>query len=526
MAGAAGQEVDLTGVMVNADLTASDYFIVAPVVIPIIFGAILMMLRFRRNWQAPIAVAGFAISLFAEFGLLQKVIAEGPQTMTMGRWLPPFGISFTVDLTGALFAFTGGVVALAGAIYSWRDVTPTGRRYGFYPFFMLMMAGVSGAFLTGDIFNLYVWFEVLLISSFGLIVLGSEKPQLDGTMKYAFLNLVATTMFLVATGYLYGITGTLNMADIRDKVGQLDHAAPLMTIAILYLLAFSMKAAAFPLNFWLPASYHTPKIVVSAIFAGLLTKVGVYALLRVMLMLFAVPRDLLAEPIAWLAALTMIGGALGALAQNDIRRVLGYVVITGIGTMLAGLAVATQTGVTGTLVYAVHSMLVMTALYMAAGVMSRLNGSFDMRQLGGLYAASPMLAAGFLVLAISVSGLPPTSGFWGKFILVKASLEMGAWWLAAAILFAGLLTTLAVFRIWIFAFWRGGPEGTRDGAEAWSIGEVEKDYLLHASLAIGFFVAASLFIGFAPELLISTAGEAAHGLLHPQDYVNSVFGGR
>ena len=158
--------------------------------------------------------------------------------------------------------------------------------------------------------------------------------------------------------------------------------------------------------------------------------------------------------------------------------------------------------------------------------MSRLNGSFDMRQLGGLYAASPMLAAGFLVLAISVSGLPPTSGFWGKFILVKASLEMGAWWLAAAILIAGFLTTLAVFRIWIFAFWRGGPEGTRDGAEAWSIGEAEPDYVLHSSLAIGFFVAASLFIGFAPELLISTAGEAAHGLLHSQDYVNSVFGGR
>ena len=139
MAGAAGQEVDLTGVMVSANLTVSDYFIVAPVVIPILFGAILMMLRSKRNWQAPIAIAGFAIALFAEFGLLQQVIAEGPRTMTMGRWLPPFGISFTVDLTGALFAFTGGVVALAGAIYSWRDVTPTGRRYGFYPFFMLMM---------------------------------------------------------------------------------------------------------------------------------------------------------------------------------------------------------------------------------------------------------------------------------------------------------------------------------------------------------------------------------------------------
>ena len=247
---------------------------------------------------------------------LWHVAGSGPVTMVMGRWLPPFGIAFTVDLAGALFALTAALVALAGAVASVTDINDSGRRYGFYPFLMLLMAGVSGAFLTGDIFNLYVWFEVLLISSFGMLVLGSERGQIDGAVKYGFLNLVATTLFLIAIGYLYGIFGTLNMADIAARAGALEGTAPLMTLVCLFAFAFAMKAAAFPVNFWLPASYHTPRIVVSALFAGLLTKVGIYALIRVCIMLFPVQRAELGLVVAIVAALTMITGALGALAQT------------------------------------------------------------------------------------------------------------------------------------------------------------------------------------------------------------------
>lgn len=525
MAGKAEKAVDLTGVMVDANVQLADYLIVAPVIVPMLFGAFLLMLRRSPDVQGRIAVAGMGVLVFVTFGLLQRVLVEGPMTMTMGRWLPPFGISFSVDIAGALLAFTSAVVALVGAVYATSAATTLERRYGFYPFYMLMMSGVCGAFLTGDVFNLYVWFEVLLISSFGMIVLGSEKKQLDGTMKYAFLNLVATTMFLMTTGFLYGVFGTLNMADIWLKVNEGTPSGPVYTIAILYLLSFSMKAAAFPMNFWLPASYHTPKFLVSAVFAGLLTKVGVYALLRISLMLFAPQRDELAEVIAWLAALTMLVGVFGALAQSDIRRILGYLVIAGIGTMMAGIAIASVTAVAGVLVYAVHSMIVMTALYLVAGIVARLIGTNDLREGGGIYAISPMVAAGFLVLAISVSGLPPTSGFWGKFILVKASLEVGGWWLAGVILVSGLLTSIAIFRVWIYVFWRGGPEGTRDGAESWQAENVDDDYRKQASLALGVLVFATLAIGLAPEPLISAAGDGARQLLYPADYVNSVFGG-
>ena len=296
---------------------------------------------------------------------------------------------------------------------------------------MMMMAGVNGAFLTGDIFNLYVWFEVFLISSFGLLVLGSRREQIDGATKYAILNFVATTLFLIATGLLYGTFGTLNMADLARKAQEVRDSGPLMTLAVLYLLAFGMKAAAFPVNFWLPASYHTPQIVIAALFAGLLTKIGVYALLRSLVMIFPVERATLSGMIGWVAAATMILGIMGALSQSDTRRIFGFVVISGVGVMLAGVSLGGADGISGTILYGIHSMLVMTALYLLAGIMRDVGGSFSLHELSGLYRASPLLAAAAFVLVLAVSGLPPGSGLWPKVLLVKAALASGACWLAS-----------------------------------------------------------------------------------------------
>jgi multicomponent Na+:H+ antiporter subunit D len=294
-----------------------------------------------------------------------------------------------------------------------------------------------------------------------------------------------------------------------------------MTIAALYLFAFAMKAAAFPLNFWLPASYHTPRIVVSALFAGLLTKVGVYALLRVMVMMFPLERAPLGGVIGWIAALTMIVGALGALAQTDLRRLLGFLVVSGIGSMLAGIALGGDLAVAGTIVYAVHSMVVMAALYLATGIIGRRTGTFDLNALGGLYSASPWFAAGFLVLAFAVSGLPPFSGFWPKLMLVQASLAAGNGWLAGAILATGLLTTIAIVRVFLFAFWRDKAGGGAGPAPLVAPGAV----FMSGSLAA--LVAGALAIGLAPEMLTRAGLDAAGGLIAPAAYIDSVFpGGR
>lgn len=512
--------VDRAQAMLIEPLAAVDWLAIAPVALPLTGGALCLMLRARSEFAGRLTVLILGLLVLIDAGLLGVVAQHGPMVMAMGNWMAPFGIIFTVDILGALLALTTAVVGLVGAIYAAADIDIGRRRFGFHTFYLLLIAGVSGAFLTGDIFNLYVWFEVLLIASFGLLILGGERAQLDGAMKYGILNLIATTFFLIAVGLLYGLTGTLNMADIALTVPKLADNAPISAIATLFFVAFAMKAAAFPLNFWLPASYHTPRIVVSAVFAGLLTKVGVYALLRVLVMLLPAGRAELSGVLVWVAILTMFVGAFGALAQSEIRRLLGFVVITGIGTMFVGLALSTEEALAGAVYYAIHSILVMTALYLAAGGMERLSGSSSLHQTSGLYRLDPAFAALFLVLAFAVSGLPPFSGFWPKVMLVRASVAAGAEWAAAAILVTGLMTTIAMARVWLLAFWRdagGGLPAPAGGAPA----EADRATWLAPIAILAVIVIA---LGVLPEGPMAASLASAKALLNPAGYVGTVLG--
>lgn len=506
--------IDLSAAYLMAPTSLADWLVIAPIGLMLLLGAVLMMVRHRLHLHGWIAIPGLAALVLLDGMLLWRVVHHGPFTMTAGRWLPPFGISFTADLFGALMAFVAAVVALAAGIYALRDIDASGRRYGFFPFLMLLMAGVTGAFLTGDIFNLYVWFEVLLISSFGLLILGSEREQVDGALKYAILNLLGTTLFLIAVGYLYAIFGTLNMADIARQAGDYHGTAPLMTLTALFVLAFAMKAAAFPVNFWLPASYHTPRIVVSALFGGLLTKVGVYALMRVMVMLFPLQREDLSLVIAVSAALSMVLGALGALAQSDLRRMAGFAVIAGIGNVMAGVAIGGPTGVSGAILYALHSIVTMTALYLLIGEAARVGGSWSLQTLGGIYRKAPWVAASAFVIFFATAGLPPFSGLWPKIVLLKAALDIGAWWLSASILFSAFILTLALGRVFLLAFWRPQPAGAAVPVAA---GTVERSAPLVGLVAI------IVFFGLFPELPVRLSQEAAMGLADPTAYIQSVF---
>ncbi len=528
MASPATSPVDLAAALVLTPPPLGDWLVILPVVLMIGAGAILLMVRKSVRLHGGIAIAALLLLVLVNGSLLLRVIENGPVTMVMGRWLPPFGIAFTADLFGATMALTASLVALAAGIFALRDIDGSGRRYGFYPFLMLLMAGVSGAFLTGDIFNLYVWFEVLLISSFGLLILGSRPEQIDGALKYAVLNLIATTLFLISVGYLYSLFGTLNMADIALKAGDLSGTAPLVTLTALFTFAFAMKAAAFPLNFWLPASYHTPRIVVSALFGALLTKVGIYALIRVTVMLLPVEREVLSPAIATLAILTLITGALGALAQSDMRKLAGYLVIAGIGNMLAGVAIGSPAAISGAIFYALHSMVAMTALYLAVGEAARraslLSGDenqanrWSLHTLGGLYRSSPGFTAVSLLVFLAVAGLPPLSGLWPKIMLLKAAMDINAWWLAAAILVSSFLVTLTLGRIVLLAYWRQGlePEAGLERQTA-----VRGDWRL--SLPLGALVLLLAGFGLFPERLLSLTQSAAEGLAGPSAYIRSVF---
>jgi multicomponent Na+:H+ antiporter subunit D len=502
-----------TRTIFTPDPSPASWLVILPVVLCLISGAGLALIRGKVRWHAPIAIAALALLVFVDALLLHEVATNGPMTMMMGRWLPPFGIAFTVDILGASLALVAAIIALAAAVYALPDIDMLRRRYGFYPFLLFLMAGVSGAFLTGDVFNLYVWFEVLLISSFGLIVLGGEREQIDGAMKYGLLNLVGTTLFLIAVGYLYAIFGTLNMADITIDVARRDDSLPLITLGTLFFAAFAMKAAAFPVNFWLPASYHTPRITVSALFAGLLTKVGIYAILRVLLMLMPGVATTLSGLIGGVAILTMLSGAVGAIAQTDVRRTLGYWVVSGIGVMLAGIAIGNGQAIAGAIFYAFHSMVTISALYFMAGLVARRAGGFALGGIGGLWASSPLLSALALGLFFSVAGLPPFSGFWPKAMLVSAALSTERWWIAGAILLSGFLITFAAGRIFLLAFWRPAPAG-----------RAAPDGIAPASTTVLVLLTlATTAVGLWPEPIAALSKAAALAVLEPEYYLRSVF---
>lgn len=511
--------VDLSVAYVDATITAADYLVVLPVAGPLIMSAFALMMRRQPHLQPWIAGITLGIIFIGNLALTARVLDSGPVFMAMGRWLPPFGISFNADALGVIMALTSSLVALVAVLYSAKSVDGDGRRYGFYPFLLMLTSGVSGAFLTADLFNLYVWFEVLLISSFGLIVLGNSHAQLDGAVKYAFLNLVATTLFLIGVGYTYGLFGTLNMADLSLRIAeaQATGGMPLATLGALFVFAFAMKAAAFPLNFWLPASYHTPNIVTSAVFAALLTKVGIYALLRVAGMLYPGTFETFQDVLIWIAALTSLLGAAGALASTDIRKILGFLVLSGIGAMFVGIAIATPDGLRGTILYAVHSILVMAALYLAAGVIGRMNGSFDLRSVGGLYRASPFFAAMFLILVFAISGLPPFSGFWPKVILVRASMVAGEGWLTAAYLVSSFIAMIAIGRVWLFAFWRNDLDGKAIPVTGLSLDEA-RAYLTPIAILVLVIVG----LGIIADPAVNLASLAAVGLVDPSAYVTAI----
>ncbi|MDX1270119.1 MAG: proton-conducting transporter membrane subunit, partial [Oceanisphaera sp.] len=315
------------------------------------------------------------------------------------------------------------------------------RRYqalGFHTLFQVLIAAICGAFLTGDLFNLYVWFEVMLMASFGLLVMGGEPHQLDGGVKYVTLNLIATLMFITGLGLLYALTGTLNMAHLHLQVQALPDAALSTTVAMLFVMAFGLKAGAFPLFFWLPASYHTPPTAIAAVFSGLLTKVGVYALLRVFTLIFI--QDVVATHrlLLIMACLTMVVGVLGAAVQNAFRRILGFHIVSQVGYMILGLGLLTPLALAGSVFYLVHHIIVKANLFLISGLVARIYGRDDLAHLGGLYRHAGLVAVLFLVPAFSLAGFPPLSGFWAKFILIQASLEAGAYGAAAVALDLGL----------------------------------------------------------------------------------------
>lgn len=501
------------------------WLLVWPILVPVLTSALCLMAWGRPGVQRRLSLLGTAVLLIGNLYLFAGVWDGGVASVQMGDWPAPYGITVVADTLSATLVVLTALIALGVSVFALGDIGVERETTGFHPLFHALLTGVGGAFMTGDIFNLYVWFEVMVIASFGLMALGCERAQIDGGVKYVVLNLVATTVLLVAIGLLYGTTGTLNMADLSRVVPAHAEQGRLIVVGALFLVAFGMKAAVFPLYFWLPASYHTPPAAVSAVFAALLTKVGVYAMIRAFTLIFTTGQAYTHGVILTIGVLTMLIGVLGAIAQNDVRRVLSFNLVSGIGFILMGLGLGTALGLAGAIYYTVHHIVVMSGLFMAAGVAQRVTGAQGLDRLGGLYRSQPLIGLLFFTVAMSLAGVPPLSGFWPKVILVQASLQADAYVVAAAALVTGLLTLYSMSKVWSLAFWRAGPEAAPEEAvpgvpDPGPLAPGRKALLL---TPVALLAALSLAIGLSAQPLLSVSQRAAAALMTPDDYVTTVL---
>jgi multicomponent Na+:H+ antiporter subunit D len=489
--------------------------VVLPVLVPLATAVACLALRPWRTAQRAASVAGALAHFAVAAALLARVDGAGIQVMQMGGWPAPFGISLVADLLAAIMVLLAGITGVAVAVYSLGSIDGARERHGYHPLFHVLLMGVSMAFLTGDLFNLYVAFEVMLMASFVLLALGGERAQLEGAVKYVTLNLLSSAIFLAAVGVLYGVAGTLNMADLALAVQRGTAPGLVTTLACLFLVAFGIKAAVFPLFFWLPASYHTPPVAVSAIFAGVLTKVGVYALLRAFTLVFTGDTALTHGLILAVAVLTMATGVLGAAAQFEFRRVLSFHIVSQIGYMALGLGLFTPLALAGTVFYLMHHIVVKTNLFLVGGIVRHLGGTLDLAALGGLYRRRPLLALLFLVPAFSLAGIPPLSGFWGKLVLVKAGLDAGQYAVTAVALAVSLLTLYSMTKLWNEAFWKEPAEERVPAAAPvpWTV--------LGPVVALA---AITLAVGLGAGPVFDLASRAAAQLADPSRYVGAVLG--
>lgn len=486
-----------------------------PILVPFLTAILCLLFPNRANLQRIFGVTGAAALFIVGIFLLILVREQGIQVVSLGDWEAPFGISVVVDLFGAIMVLMAGIMGLLISIYSLGDIDAARQKYGYFPFFHFLLMGVCGTFITGDIFNLYVWFEVMLISSFILLTLGGEKSQMEGGIKYVSLNLISSVLFLTAIGILYGVTGTLNMADLAVRLHTSVPPGLVTTVAMLFLVAFGIKAAMFPLFFWLPASYATPPVAVTAIFSGLLTKVGVFSLIRVFTLLFTENVAYTHTIILVLAGLTMVTGVLGAVAQNEMRRLLSFHIISQIGYLLMGLGLMTELALTGAIFFMIHIIIAKSALFLASGIVRRVKGSFDLRKIGGLYRGYPVLSALFLIAAFSLAGFPPFSGFFAKLALVQAGLAADKFLIVGVALGVSLLTLFSMTKIWNMAFWKPDPQDKKDHHHKKVKGVLWAPLWILSGL--------TLLLGIFSEPIFNLSEEAARQLLSPQNYIERVL---
>ncbi|MBY6035398.1 Na+/H+ antiporter subunit D [Fictibacillus nanhaiensis] len=482
-----------------------------PIFIPLFVGALLIFFNEKHSLTLKLSfvslVLNFGVSLYLTF----FVFTTHPLILETGGWKAPYGIILVADQLSVIMILSVNVIAGAAALFAYNTVSHKMVKHYFYPLFFLLIAGVSGAFLTGDLFNLFVFFEVLLMASYGLIIIGGSKHQFRESVKYILLNLFSSILFVTTVSFLYSVTGTVNMAQLGQRVAEIEQEGILTGIAILLFIVFATKGALFPLYFWLPKSYIVPSPVVSALFGALLTKVGVYSMLRVYTLIFSHKLELTHTFFIWVASITMLIGVIGALSTSNVKLIIAYNIMPAIGFMLLGIGTFSPESLAGTIYYLVHDMAIKAALFFLAGLLVWHAGTSNLNKMGGYIKSSPLLGWMFFIAALVLAGIPPFSGFVGKYLLLRGAMDEEHYIAAGIGLLSSLLILFSVIRVFIGAFWGELKEEPKE--------KVNQPGLI----ASGILIFISIALGVGAEWFYPYIQSAADNLIDPQIYIDFVL---
>ncbi|MFD2209283.1 Na+/H+ antiporter subunit D [Virgibacillus halophilus] len=486
--------------------------LVLVMVLPVLAGILLIFFRnklyFQRWLSFGVMLANAGIGVY----LLNRMQREGILRLDFGGWKPPFGILFVADSFSMLLVVTTSIVAAVCLLYAFYSIGEKREKLFFYPFVNFLVAGVNGSFLTGDLFNLYVNFEIMLLASYVLIAFGSSRTQLKESIKYVVINVVSSFFFLIGIAYLYGAVGTLNMAHISSRVAEVGQTPILTVIGMMFLLVFALKSGLL-LYYWLPGSYSAPPTAIAALFSALLTKVGIYAMFRIFTLIFYHETVITHQFIGIMAGLTMIGGSIGAVAYKDVRLIASYNVVIAVGFILVGLSVATPAALEGSVYYLIHDMIVKALLFLVIGTMITLTGSNKINQMSGLIRNYPGLGWIFFIVLLSLAGVPPLSGFIGKLLVGQGAIEGDSYVLLSLAFISSIFVLYSLLRIFLNCFW-GESTINIDEKKTIRIGWLVPCIIL----MIG-----TIALGICAESLSVYVKDAANTLLHPDIYVDAVL---